>query len=312
MAGAEQVNPQAMRDLTGALLDPLIAVDYPSASNRLAKLKASFLEWAAGSDGGFAGVFDLGFGPKEGRDQVIPEIFFVDSGSFTKEEFRNYYKNAQDFSHQLSRIMLAELKALNAAAAFDSKAVYAENVVAVDGISFDTSSVTTTVDGRAAGRNTQYLGVVGGNVVVADSEATLGKYLPAVLANTALADGIHIAANPGEFGWMAINGEKLVDLIVEAGKLDLADDDVRSEVNSLKTSYASGGPISAVFTAGQARGTCTVTIPYKFVATSIHLGQYLSAQRINLGKLFGKPAAPPANPDPLDGSADPVSPPPDP
>jgi hypothetical protein len=54
-----------------------------------------------------------------------------------------------------------------------------------------------------------------------------------------------------------------------------------------------------VLSSSQAKATFALTIPYKFIETSVHLGEFVQAQKINLAAAFGGAAPrPPAVPSP--------------
>ncbi len=140
---------------------------------------------------------------------------------------------------------------------------------------------------------TQYLGDVDGNLVMADKDATLESQLPALRAKTVLADCIRAPETSDEYSRITLNGGKL--RTCRERRFDLKDAEVRPRSTIWKAAYAASGPASAVITAGQAKGTSTLSIPYKFISASIHLGAYMSAQRLNLIGLLA-PAAQLARP----------------
>ena len=289
-------NPQATFDLANAMFDVLIAVDYPPVAHLLTELKTNYDTFIAASDGGGVATFNLGFGPMNGRDRVVPEFFYVLSGNFTPEIARNYFKNSQALANQFTKFALAQMKTPPGQAVTSTSQPYAENALTIDGASFDSFTMATAMNGKEISSTTEYLGVVGGNLVMADSEATLKKHLAGLEAKTALADGIHLPEVPNEIAGMAANGGKLVDLLMSVAKLDLTDADTQAQVNHLKASYVAAGPIVGVATADQAKATFTLSIPYKFIETSIQLGQYLSARKVNLLALILPSAAPTTTP----------------
>jgi hypothetical protein len=290
-------NPKSASDLYDAVFDPLIAVDFPQVSERLKEFKANCDAIMAAGSGGGAGAFDLNFTDKEGRGQLKPGFFYVLSGQFTKELVRTYAKSTQAITRDFMAFVAR--KAGSGAMAMSFPYTYAEDSLTVDGIAFDCMTLPAVVNGKELSRSTEYFGVVDGNFVMADSEATLNKHLPALMAKTALADGIQSPEGLGEIGRVAVNGAKLVDGIAAAAKLDLNDHDVKAQVDTLKADYAAGGPASLIITVSQAKGTGNLFVPYKFMETSFHLGQYMSAQNVNLFKLMaatGRSPAPQSSP----------------
>jgi hypothetical protein len=289
-------NPKAASDLTGGILDSLIAVDYPNGSGPLKELKAGIGPMMAASSGGGAATFDLAVGKRNGREQVTPEFFYVISGRFTREIVRAYARSSLDMSKGFSSFIAGKLaSAPGAGALFPSfPYTYAEDSLSVDGVSFDCWTLPVVANGKEISRTTEYFGAVDGNFIMASSEAALRKHLPALTARTALADGIRVAEGPGEIARMSLNGGKLVDVFAEAAGLDLGDAGTKGDLAGLTADYAAGEPASAVMTVGQARGSVTLAIPYKFIEASVHFGRFMGAKKVNLFSLMtgaGMPSA---------------------
>jgi len=155
------------------------------------------------------------------------------------------------------------------------------------------------MNGREVSKKAQYVGVVDGTCVIADSEKALRDHLPALIAKVPLADGIRPPQGADDQALFLVNGGKLVDLFVGFGKIDLTDADAKAAVDGLKADFAAAGPVSIVGSGAQARMTLTLSIPYKFVESSVHFGQWAGAQKVNFAALFagaGSPIAPPPPP----------------
>jgi len=289
-------NPKAVSDLSGSIIDTLAAVDYPKVSGPLKELKASYGPMMAASSGGGAATIDLAFGSKNGREQMTPEFFYVLSGQFTREIVRAYAKSTQALTTDFSSFVAGKIASAPGVAAIAPSFpyTYAEDSLNIDGIPFDCWTLPVVVDGRELSRTTEYFGVADGTFIMASSEAALRKHLPGLMSRTALSDGIRMAEGPGEIARMELNGGKLVDVFAAAAKLDLADPVTKTRIDGLKADYAAGEPASAAVTAGQAKGTVSLSIPYKFIEGSVHLGQYMSAKKVNLFSLMAGAAVPPA------------------
>ena len=293
-------NPKAASDLTVAILDSLIAVEYPSGSGPLKEMKASFGTMMAASSGGGAAAFDLAVGKRNGREQVTPEFFYALSGRFTREIVRAYAKSSLTMSKDFSSLIAGKLASVPGAGGLAPSFpyTYAEDSLNIDGVSFDCLALPVAVNGREISRTTEYFGAVDGNFLMASSESALRKHLPALRAKTALADGIRMAEGPGEIARMNLNGGKLVDVFAEAAGLNPGDPDTKSELAGLKADYAAGEPASAGVTVGQARGSVTLSVPYKFIEASVHFERYMGAKKVNLFSLMAGAAMPPAGSKP--------------
>jgi hypothetical protein len=302
LTGVFRQDPKAAGDLASATLDPFIAVGYPPVSDPLKRMKASYLALVAASDGGGAGVVDVTGEVKDGAPKMTPRFFYTLSGQFTPQIVRSYVQSGKALTDMLTNFMGANFAAKAGAPPGTLPTQLTENALTVDGATFDSWVIPNGLGGPEAGRTTDYVGAAGGNLVVADSEATLQQRLPALLAKTALADGIAVPASADEIGRMSLNGAKLVDLAAAAAKLDRSDPDIKAALDGFTADYAAGGPVTSVVTGGQAKGQVELAVPYKFIEASMHLGQYLSARKFNLLQLFtpGPPrsAAHPRRPSP--------------
>ncbi len=275
-------DPQAAAGLARSVCDALIAVDDPPVSARLAKFKASYLALVAAGDGGGAGVLDLTWAPRKSGPSFKPEFFYVMSGNFSPALARSYFQDSQGLTGQFAAFALPKYGSAAGPGLVRSSSRYAQDAVVVDGVSFDSSTLSTALNGREISSLTEYVGIADGQLVLADSEAALRGRLPALLARSALADGIPVPAGRDEIGRITLNGGRLVDLVAAQFKLDLSDPDVRAQLAGLKSGYASGAPVTAVVTAGQAKAAVALNIPYPFIAASIHLGQAAGSWRSNL------------------------------
>jgi hypothetical protein len=283
--------PRALLDLSNAILDALIAVDYPPVADRLKEIKASRAAILESSSGGGVAAFNLGYGPKDGRNQISPDYFYVMGGNFTPEMARNYFKQIHTVTEQVSQLMRAKVKAVPGVAGVQVEHPYVENAATVEGCAFDSLTTAMAMNGQELSSQTQLGGVAGGNLVIATSETTLKARLPALLAKTPLPDAIRVPDIAGEIGHGEFNGAKFVDLLVEAAKLDLTNPDTKAQVDGFRAEYAAAGPASVSVTAGQAGAKAVFAVPYKLIESSIHLGQYMAAQKFNFASLF-MPALP--------------------
>jgi len=289
-------NPKALSNFADSVFDSLIAVDYPPMSERLRKLKTSYEEFMAASDGGGAGTFNLAVVEANGREQLKPRFFYVASGHIGREEAQAYFRQSQTLNNPLAKLLRLSGGPGAGMAPVESHSAYAENALTVADTSFDCLTVSSSMGGVPFSSVTEYIGVIDGNMVVADSAATLKRQLPALRAGITLADAIPVSDAPGEYGRVTLNGSKLVEQFAVAAKLDLNDEDVKAQIASLKAAFAAAGPAVAVMTAGHAQGVLTLSVPYKFISASINLGTYMSAQKFNLLGLLAPGAALAASP----------------
>jgi len=123
----------------------------------------------------------------------------------------------------------------------------------------------------------QFVGVVGGNLVIADNEPALRSRLPALIAGLPLADGVGIPLEGDDQILANVSGGKILDLIVGAAKLDPADEDSKAQVKDLAAEFAAAGPI-------------------RWTLAGVHFGQWVATHRQVLAALAPVPAqTPPAN-----------------
>jgi len=285
--------PKATADLAQALLEPLLAVDYPPAARRLRELRKSYAAFAENSDGGCVGVVDMapGISATNGPKKSAAETFAVISGHFTTETARAYMKGIRDLTEGVLKKIQSKVAASHGVNAMDIHFGFTENAVTVSGHAFDAFTTTILVNGREVSEKTQYSGVAEGNLIIADSQEALQAHLPELLSKIPLPDGI-AGLQGDDIAFGSLNGGKFVDAVAVGAKLDLNDEDTKAEIDSLKGDFAAGGPVTFAVAASQARSTVTITVPYKLIETSVHLAEYIRVQKIDLSSMLGGTAAP--------------------
>ena len=272
-------NTEASTLLFNQVFDALIAVDYPVGATSLKELKTAFALFNADSNGGGVMTFNMSFPATGGSQPPAAEFFGVNPGKFTTKSVRAYYRSTQTITRKFTDRLLP---LVDGAASTDNDTPktaysYSENALVIDGATFDLVDFGA---GKAA-QSRQYFGVVKGDLVYADSEATLRKHLPALLARKPLPHSI-AATNPlkpDEFMSMTVNGSGVVDTVVKSTGVDLSDEDLKAQVDSLKAAYAKGAPVKISGQLGQAKATMTFTVPYAFIAASVRLGQFANTHK---------------------------------
>jgi len=283
-------NPKALGDFINSVFNTLLAVDYPPAAERLKKLQATYAAIMAGADGGSAGAFDLTAVAGGGPGKTKARFLIVQSGAVAPQVVHDYFRQSQLFNDPLPILLRPSLQRAGFGP-MSRHSVLVSGAATVDGISFDSLTVTSSLNGTEISRVTQYCGDVDGSIVVADSPATLEKYLPALRARKALPDGIAVPDHPDEFQHFSLNGGKLVDLVAAVAKADLTNAEVALQIKDLKAGFAAAPPLTLTTTIGQARVTMTLAAPYKFIEAGVHFGVYVSSQRLNLINLVNPAAA---------------------
>ncbi|MGH7997714.1 MAG: hypothetical protein ACREFX_15315 [Opitutaceae bacterium] len=282
-------NPVAAADLANTFLNALARVGYPPLTAWLKTARPGLAAAMAESNGGAAAVFDFAYGTKNAGRAATPALFYAASGHFTPEVVRMYMKSVRSLSPDIFAAVQASMPSRLRALSW-SKPVYTENAVTVDGVAFDLDAMPGLgAPGGAVSPPREYIGVAGGNLVIADSESILRRNLPNLTARAPLADGLRLVGPPDTLGDVELHGANLVGDIEAALGSRSEDEDAKARFADLRSAYAAAGPVSVIVTASQARVTETVFIPYKFIETSIRLGQYMSARRIDFRKLFGLP-----------------------
>ena len=283
-------------EFVGGLLDALIAVNYPAGNEYLKAAKASYLNLASQSDGGIVANMNMSL-PVGGQPPVL-DMLGVYSGRFKEAQVAAFYKDTFALSQKGTTQALAAVSALSPGTPLpEIHQELKENVLMVDGVSF--GSIVTTSKITAGGheqttKTTQYYGVVGGNLVYATSEAALRAKLPAIAAGLAVPDAAQPALKGDDVAVMALQGGKLVDTVAASVQIDLADADIQAQLKSFKDGYAASGPIKVSLAASQAQGTLTVSIPYKFIAESVRLGQFAGAYKAKTAPSAGATTTTPA------------------
>jgi hypothetical protein len=259
------------------VMDSLIAVDYPAGAEPLKAAKASYLAFAEHSDGG--AIFTMNMAMPKGGQQPALDMIGIQTGNFTEAQVTACYKDSLALSRKFTNTMLAALSALapnTPTSEIDQQLT--ENALTIDGTRFG-SIVTTTKRKDQTTTTTQYYGVVGGNLVYAFNEAVLREKLPALAAKRTVPHPVDLGFKDDEIAMMALHGEKLVDMIAGAAQFDASDADIQAQLSTLKQGYAASGPVKIAVAASQAQGVVTLSIPYKFIAQSVRLGQFASAYK---------------------------------
>jgi len=275
-------NMDGQKEFVSAVLDSLIAVQYPSASEPLKRAKASYLAFAKNSDGGMVATMNIGL-PKGGQQQPEIDMLGVQTGSFTEAQVTAFYKDSISLSQLFTDAMFdaSSLMAPNAPKPEISQQL-TENALTINGTRFGSLVTTTKTD--VAGQvqtatTTQHYGVVGGNLVYSLNEDALRAKLPALAAKRAVTNPVDLTFNGYEIALMTVQGTKLVDMVAGAAHFDASDADIQAQLKTLKEGYAASGPVKATITASQAQAGVTLSIPYKFIAQSVRLGQFANAYK---------------------------------
>jgi hypothetical protein len=298
LALAARFNPAAQRDLMGSVLDSLVAVDYPPFAEKLKSFRTHYLAIADAIDGGAAANLDLTVARENGKSATHPRFFYAISGHVDDTAARGYFEEAQLFNLTADGF----LKPANPAVVIEHHNQFTRDALKLDGATFDSVHFSTSVNGTATADFTEYLGAVGGNLVVADGEATLRAQLPALRAGTALPNGIRVPLAGDEILGADMNGGKLAEIAAAEAGLNTRDPDVAAQLANLKAEYAAGGPVHAGLANGQARAEFRLTVPYKFVCGTIHLSAYMASQGLSLQRLL-LPNPAPAGMSPMAGAA---------
>ena len=268
-------------EFVGTLVDALIAVDYPAGAETLKAAKAAYLAFAGKSDGG--AVFTVDFTLPTAGEAPVVDILGVQSGRFTAAEVNAYYRSGIELSKKFTNAILAASTSFAPnTPAPRIEQVLTENALTIDGINFGsvvTTTRTTIAGGEHVSTATQYYGVVGGNLVYATNEAALRAKLPALAAKQPAANPIPALFKDDEIAVATVPGGKIVDTVVRSLTLDTGDADIQASIKGLKEGYAAAGPIKATVATSQAQAVVTVTIPYKFIAQSVQLGQFAGAHQ---------------------------------
>ena len=281
MSVAVRQNMTGQIEFVRTVLDSLIAVDYPAGAEPLRTAKASYLAFAGHSDGGAVLTMNMTL-PKDGQAPAI-DVLGVQSGHFTEAQVGAFYRDSLALSQKFTNATFAALSVMTPNAPLpELHQELTENALTIDGIHF--GSIITTTKATVASHEqttttTQYYGVVGGNLVYAVNEAALREKIPAIAAKRLVSNPVDLMFKDDEVAVMALHGGKMVDMVAGAAQIDLTDADIQAQVTTLKQAYTAGGPVKIIIGASQAQGTVTLSIPYKFIAQSVRLGQFVSAYK---------------------------------
>ncbi|MFA6961449.1 MAG: hypothetical protein WC205_11910 [Opitutaceae bacterium] len=274
-------NMDGQMEFVGGLIDALMAVDYPAGAEALKAVKSSYLTFSQSSDGGAVLTMDMNL-PKNGQPPEI-DLLGVQSGHFTEAQVNAYYKTSIALSQKFTNAMMAAVSAITPNAPVPHiDQVLTENALTIDGVNFGkvVTTTTTTVAGHEqTSSSTQYYGVVGDNLVYAMNEASLRAKLPALASKKPVANAVPATFTGDEMAIVTVPGAKIVDMVAGALTLDNADADIQAQLKSLKDGYAAAGPVKVSLGTSQAQATVTLTIPYKFIAQSVRLGQFASTHK---------------------------------
>ena len=283
--GAMRLNNPPFLDFFDALLDELLAVDYAAGREALAPARKSFRAVLAQSDGGAGLTVDVAM-PRANQPPEMA-LFAAYSGTFSEEQLFAYYRDSIALSQKASEGMLAAISAATPGAPVPKMEMkFTENVFTIDGVRFGSMASKTTIPAAGAEQvsaMTQYFGVANGTMVLATSEDALRARLPAILAGRPVVNPVPSTFQNGQVLIMAVRGEKVVDLLVSQAAPNLADEDVRAQIETIKEAFASAAPPTITLEATDARAGVTYSIPYKFIA-----------QCARLATVFTAPKTPPA------------------
>ena len=277
-------NPTGQSQFVTGLFDALIAVDYPDFADSLKQAKASYLSTLEHSDAGAVISVDMTL-PLDNQQPKIKMIGLT-TGDFTAAQLIANCRTSVAGAEKLTNTLFSIITALSPLTPIpQNHQQFNENALTIDGIPF--SSVVTTAKTTVAGTEkttmtTVFYGVVGGNIVYAIDEDALRAKLPAIIAAKPLANSIQLAPKADELALVAVQGEKIVQMVAESAHVDLNDADIIAQLNTLKEGYTAAGPVLMSVAASQAQSTVAMTIPYKFIAQSVKLGLFAKAHQKKL------------------------------
>ncbi|MEN9840828.1 MAG: hypothetical protein RL376_628 [Verrucomicrobiota bacterium] len=277
MSGVVRQNMTGLNAFVGGFLDEVSAVNFPPLADDLQLLKASYFAYADQTDGG--AVITLDMAVPEAKKPPVLSMFAVQTGDFTPATVNALYRDSIGFSKRFNRGLFSALAVLAPASPLpEIKQELKENALTVDGLSFGTVTTTTTLDGQTS-TQIQYYGVVDGNLVYGVNEDTLRQKLPALRVAKPLPDAVPASFQESEMLIASISGAKIVDMVGNTVGANLADPDVSARLASLKKGYTQAGPVRMTVSTRQAEIGAKIFIPYGFIAQSVQLGQFASAQR---------------------------------
>lgn len=269
-------NIPAQIDFVNGLFDALIAVDYPAGADALKSAKTGYLAMSKNSDGG--GVVTVNMSLPKGTEAPDVRMFGVNSGSFSEEAVFEGYKTTSELSSTFTNTLLASMASLTPMAPKPSVTqTFNDNALTIDGVRFGSITTTTKIEGVDDQVTHQYFGVANGLLVFTTSEAELRAKLPALLAKKPVSNPVSLTFANDEFFVGAVHGENIVDMVLAGLALDRNDADVQAQIESLKKGYTDAAPVKLTASAGQAKASLSLAIPYKFISQSVKLGQFASA-----------------------------------
>lgn len=271
-------NAPAQAEFFEGLFDALIAVDYPKVSSPLKAHKDSFISLIKSSDGGTVVTMDMSM--PDGAKAPDLSLFGVYAGQFTEAQVADYYRQSAALTDTFTNAILTGMSSLNPMQpAISMKSELKEDVLTIEGVRFGTFTSTITSGTEEPVTTVQHYGVADGNYIFATDEAALRAKLPAILSKKKVAKPVSIALTGDDALIGTVQGDRLVDMIVEGMKLDLSDADTQAQVNTLKEGFAAADAPRFVVSAAQAKGVFTLNIPYQFVSQSVRLGQFAAAHK---------------------------------
>jgi hypothetical protein len=273
-------NIPAQMTFVNGLFDALIAVDYPAGAEALRTAKAGYLSLTKNGDGG--AVMTMSMNLPKGTQAPEVTMFGVNSGNFAEADVLAGYKATADLSQKFTTAILASVSSLAPGSPKpEVRQQLTENALTIDGTRFGSLITTTKVSGEdeLTTSTTQYFGVVGGNLVYATSEAALREKLPALGSKRDVPNPVKLSFANDEIMVMALNGEKIVDMVVASAGVDLTDADIQAQIQTLKQGYASADPVKMTVSGSQAKAAINIFVPYKFISQSTRLGQFAVANK---------------------------------
>jgi hypothetical protein len=271
-------NAPAQAEFFEGLFDALIAVDYPKVSSPLKAHKESFISLIKSSDGGAVVTMDMSM-PVGGKTPEI-SLFGVYAGHFTETQVFDYYRQSAAFTDRFTNALFTSMSSLTPMQPASSmKSKLSEDVLTIEGVRFGTFTTTITTGTQEPVTTVQHYGVADGNYIFASDEASLRAKLPAILSKQKVAKPVSIALTGDEALIGTVQGDRIVDMVVEGLKLDLSDADTQAQVNTLKQGFAAADSPRFAVSAAQAKGVFTFSIPYQFISQSVRLGQFAAAHK---------------------------------
>lgn len=276
VSGAFRYAPKAAKDLADHITNQILKVDYPPFAKPLADLNATYADrWnKAGGNGALAMDIDMDI-----ENPLSPKIevgqFVVESGKFDQQSMRQISAGMELAQNIMNHCLaIATQSGARNMAGLD---ITTGETNTIEGVEFSSMTIHMSVPDVPRQTQTTYYGIADGNLVTATSEEVITKRLPALLAKKPLAGNIAeaVTLQPYELMGMTLNGAALVDLISNASKIDLSDDDRKAMFEGVKDRYNRSAPLRIAIEARQADVSYKIEVPYQFIAASVKLGQYV-------------------------------------